>query len=55
MRVFYTPRYHAELGEGHIFPIPFVFQRDPDILFYPGGADPYVGDKLGRLALSIEG
>ncbi len=35
--------------------LPFVFQHDPDILFYLGGADPYVGDKLGRLALSIEG
>lgn len=35
--------------------LPVVFQHDPDILFYLGGADPYVGDKLGRLALSIEG
>jgi acetoin utilization deacetylase AcuC-like enzyme len=35
--------------------LPFVFHHDPDILFYLGGADPYVGDKLGRLALSIEG
>ncbi|HYN24173.1 MAG TPA: histone deacetylase [Pyrinomonadaceae bacterium] len=35
--------------------LPLVFQHDPDILFYLGGADPYVGDKLGRLALSIEG
>ncbi|MGI8898801.1 MAG: histone deacetylase family protein [Pyrinomonadaceae bacterium] len=35
--------------------LPSVFQHDPDILFYLGGADPYVGDKLGRLALSIEG
>ncbi|MBA3357113.1 MAG: histone deacetylase [Pyrinomonadaceae bacterium] len=35
--------------------LPFVFQHDPDILFYLGGADPFVGDKLGRLALSIEG
>lgn len=35
--------------------LPFVFQHDPDILFYLGGADPYLGDKLGRLALTIEG
>ena len=35
--------------------LPFVFQHDPDIVFYLGGADPYVGDKLGRLSLSVEG
>jgi acetoin utilization deacetylase AcuC-like enzyme len=27
----------------------------PDVVFYLAGADPYVGDRLGRLALSIEG
>ncbi|MFN2454539.1 MAG: histone deacetylase [Pyrinomonadaceae bacterium] len=37
---------------GHL---PQVFAHKPDILFYLGGADPYAGDKLGRLALSIEG
>jgi acetoin utilization deacetylase AcuC-like enzyme len=35
--------------------LPSVFLHRPDILFYLGGADPYVADKLGRLALSIEG
>lgn len=35
--------------------LPLVFQHDPDILFYLAGADPYTGDKLGRLAVSIEG
>jgi acetoin utilization deacetylase AcuC-like enzyme len=35
--------------------LPRVFAHEPDIIFYLGGADPYVGDKLGRLALSIEG
>ncbi|MGH9968495.1 MAG: histone deacetylase family protein [Pyrinomonadaceae bacterium] len=35
--------------------LPKVFQHNPEIVFYLGGADPYVGDKLGRLALSIEG
>jgi acetoin utilization deacetylase AcuC-like enzyme len=35
--------------------LPRVFQHEPDILFYLAGADPYVGDKLGRLAVSIEG
>ena len=35
--------------------LPRVFTHAPDILFYLGGADPYVGDKLGRLALTIEG
>lgn len=32
-----------------------VFAIDPEIVFYLGGADPYIGDKLGRLSLSIEG
>ncbi|HEX8651487.1 MAG TPA: histone deacetylase [Pyrinomonadaceae bacterium] len=35
--------------------LPRVFAHAPDIVFYLGGADPYVGDKLGRLALTIEG
>lgn len=35
--------------------LPRVFAFDPDIVFYLGGADPYKGDKLGRLALTIEG
>jgi len=35
--------------------LPRVFAHEPDILFYLGGADPFVGDKLGRLALSIKG
>ncbi|HKS30376.1 MAG TPA: histone deacetylase [Pyrinomonadaceae bacterium] len=32
-----------------------VMAHEPDIVFYLGGADPFAGDKLGRLALSIEG
>ena len=35
--------------------LPSVFAHRPDIVFYLGGADPYSGDKLGRLSLSIEG
>ncbi|MFL6228499.1 MAG: histone deacetylase [Pyrinomonadaceae bacterium] len=35
--------------------LPRVFAHEPDIVFYLGGADPYVGDKLGRLSLSIAG
>ena len=35
--------------------LPHVFQHAPEIIFYLAGADPYAGDKLGRLALSIEG
>jgi acetoin utilization deacetylase AcuC-like enzyme len=35
--------------------LPQVFRSDPDIVFYLAGADPYRGDKLGRLALSIDG
>ena len=33
-----------------------VFERfRPDLLIYLAGADPYAGDRLGRLALSFEG
>jgi acetoin utilization deacetylase AcuC-like enzyme len=32
-----------------------VFTFAPDIVFYLAGADPYAGDKLGRLALTIDG
>jgi acetoin utilization deacetylase AcuC-like enzyme len=35
--------------------LPRAFEHGPEIVFYLGGADPYAGDKLGRLALSIEG
>jgi acetoin utilization deacetylase AcuC-like enzyme len=35
--------------------LPRVFAHEPDIVFYLGGADPYARDKLGRLALTIEG
>src|SRR3954466_16424558 len=35
--------------------LPQVFNHAPDLVFYLGGADPYHGDKLGRLALTIEG
>ena len=35
--------------------LPKVFASDPEIVFYLAGADPYRGDKLGRLALSIDG
>jgi len=35
--------------------LPAVFADDPEIVFYLAGADPFKGDKLGRLALSIDG
>ena len=35
--------------------LPRIFAHAPDIIFYLGGADPYIGDRLGRLSLSIEG
>jgi len=35
--------------------LPAVFAHDPEIVFYLAGADPFAKDKLGRLALSIEG
>lgn len=34
---------------------PAVFKADPDIIFYLAGADPYRGDRLGRLGLTIDG
>lgn len=35
--------------------LPRIFVHDPDIIFYLGGADPFEKDKLGRLALTMEG
>lgn len=35
--------------------LPAVFAFDPEIVFYLAGADPFAGDKLGRLALTIDG
>jgi len=35
--------------------LPSVFHHNPEIIFYLAGADPYKEDKLGRLALTIEG
>jgi len=35
--------------------LPHVLSHEPDIVFYLAGADPYVGDRLGRLGLSITG
>ncbi|HEX8719969.1 MAG TPA: histone deacetylase [Pyrinomonadaceae bacterium] len=35
--------------------LPRAFEHAPDLVFYLGGADPYVGDKLGRLSLSVAG
>jgi acetoin utilization deacetylase AcuC-like enzyme len=35
--------------------LPRVFAHGPEIVFYLGGADPFAGDKLGRLALSTGG
>src|SRR5215211_2870874 len=35
--------------------LPAVFAHDPEVVFYLAGADPFAKDKLGRLALSIDG
>ncbi|HZT58892.1 MAG TPA: histone deacetylase [Pyrinomonadaceae bacterium] len=35
--------------------LPRVFEHAPEIVFYLGGADPFEGDKLGRLALTMKG
>jgi acetoin utilization deacetylase AcuC-like enzyme len=32
-----------------------AFERRPDVVFYLAGADPYEGDRLGRLKLTIDG
>ena len=32
-----------------------LHRAEPELIFYVSGADPYEGDRLGRLALSIEG
>lgn len=37
---------------GHL---PRVFEHRPELVFYLGGADPFAGDKLGRLSLSTAG
>jgi len=35
--------------------LPRIFLHNPDIIFYLGGADPFERDKLGRLALTMNG
>lgn len=35
--------------------VPLVDDFEPDIILYQGGVDPFVDDRLGRLALSAEG
>jgi acetoin utilization deacetylase AcuC-like enzyme len=32
-----------------------VFAHEPELVFYLAGADPYEGDKLGRLSVSLNG
>jgi acetoin utilization deacetylase AcuC-like enzyme len=45
----------AEYLESLVRHLPGVFAHEPEIVFYLAGADPFGGDKLGRLALSIDG
>lgn len=45
----------AEYLESLAQHLPRVFRHEPDIVFYLAGADPYAGDKLGRLKVSIDG
>jgi acetoin utilization deacetylase AcuC-like enzyme len=35
--------------------LPAVFAHDPEVIFYLAGADPFIDDKLGRLALTFAG
>lgn len=32
-----------------------VLAHEPEVIFYLAGADPYEGDRLGRLKLTIDG
>ncbi len=32
-----------------------MLKHQPDVVFYLAGADPYEGDRLGRLKLTIDG
>lgn len=34
---------------------PLAARFDPDLILYQAGVDPFAGDRLGRLALSLEG
>lgn len=34
---------------------PLLVRARPDVVYYLAGADPYAGDRLGRLALSLDG
>lgn len=43
------------LGELERFLPRVLRDASPDIVFYVAGADPHVGDKLGRLALTFDG
>ncbi|HSE17282.1 MAG TPA: histone deacetylase [Pyrinomonadaceae bacterium] len=45
----------AEYLETLAHHLPSVFAHEPDIVFYLAGADPFARDKLGRLALSLDG
>ena len=47
-----TDREYLDCLSGHL---PTVFATEPEIIFYLAGADPYAGDKLGRLALTLDG
>jgi acetoin utilization deacetylase AcuC-like enzyme len=43
--------YLSRLADG----LDAVFAQDPEVIFYLAGADPYEGDRLGRLKLTIDG
>ena len=45
----------AEFLETFNEALPRIFAHEPDLVFYLGGADPFERDKLGRLALTMEG
>ncbi len=46
----------AEYLEALATHVPAVLDREqPDLVFYLAGADPYEGDRLGRLKLTIDG
>ncbi len=34
---------------------PFLAEHRPELILYQAGVDPFVGDRLGRLSLSLDG
>jgi acetoin utilization deacetylase AcuC-like enzyme len=61
VKAFYSDTFVLPLPKHHRFPmskyrLPRVLDvHRPDLVFYLAGADPYEGDRLGRLKLTVDG